>query len=156
MQLASLLSGNGDLPFRPAGLSKPDCVIRSDVLAEQFTDIAGQLLDLGRAIVIGGVSLMGDEGHIVPMVTAIQVLPGDNLKGWNLAIHDGQPTLRHFDTTGKSLDQDPLPNLMVYFVGVLTREEILDRDASQDEISGIVRFILPFISDEGPPQGIDW
>lgn len=142
----------GVVPPRPASLWFPE-----DTRGMSTDDAVISLLEAGRVVVIGGFSLLGEKGLMVWLVSVLQKHE-DNLRGWLFTSnHPGEegPALDHVDSSIKPLEKLPVPNVMVYFVGE-TSEDRVRAEAPQDDIQNLVRFVLPFISDEGPPKGIDW
>lgn len=152
LNISEILPRLGVIPPRPATLKHPD-----GISATQTDDAVMELLEDGRVAAYGGLSLLGDSGHIVYVIGLLQAKDG-NLKGWTLAIgHPEQekPDFNHIDTMVAPLIELPFPNTMTYFVGEAD-EKLVAADVSPDELKAAARFILPFISDEGPPKGIDW
>lgn len=147
----------GQLPIRPVALKKFDAVINT------YDVEASQRLENGKTVVVGGLSLIGEMGQIVGVVGIIRISTitpeGAHLKGWSL--HIGHPNekfriLRHFDTE-RSVEDTllPLPNCMVYFA-CETDQALAEEDADAEVLMQIAHFVPPFISDAGPPEGIDW
>jgi hypothetical protein len=152
MDIQSILPQKGVVPPRPTTLKHPD-----GLAATQTDEVVIELLKGGRVAAYGGLSLLGDSGHIVYMVGLLQA-KDENLKGWTLAIgHPNQekPDFNRIDTTTAPLTELPFPNTMTYFVGEAD-EKLIAANVPPEELQAAARFILPFISDEGPPQGIDW
>ncbi len=155
MNIQSILPQKGVLPPRPTTLRQPQ-----NLRATQTDEAIVELLEGGKAVAYGGLSLVGEAGYIVYVVGFLQAKDGQSgqVKGWTLAIgHPEQenPDFRHVDTTVAPLTEWPFPNTMTFFVGE-AEEKLVVADASADELQAAARFILPFISDDGPPKGIDW
>lgn len=113
-------------------------------------------LTSGKVIVYGGLSVIGPREAFVYMVGVLQSR-GRVLSGWTLSIgHPDQeePDFCRIDTSKKELTELPFPNTMAYFV-CEGDERLVAADVPQDELKAIVRFVLSFISDNGPPEGID-
>lgn len=147
----------GQLPIRPAALKKFDASIGT------YDTEAMHRIENGKTVVIGGLSLVGESGYMVLVVGIIKtgaVTPdGAHLKGWSL--HLGHPDekfrmLRHFNTEQSVKDVClPLPNYLVYFA-CETDSAFTEEDADAEVLTQIAHFVVPFISDAGPPKGIDW
>ena len=127
-------------------------------------DEAMTRLENNEAIAIGGLSLIGDAGHMVCVIGLIKLVASENgensLCGWSL--HLNHPNvkfrqLRFFDTNVDGGDdiELPLPNCMVYFSSSID-STIVEETADADTLQAIAHFIVPFVSDAGPPKGIDW
>jgi len=147
----------GQLPVRPTMLKKFDAVVgtyEAEVL---------QRLENGKTVVIGGLSLVGEKMYIVPSIGIMQLTEhkpeGAHLKGW--ALHLGHPDekfrkLCYFDTSQSVEDVElPLPNYLVYFACEID-PEFNQEDVDAEVLMRIAQFVLPFISDSGPPKDIDW
>ncbi len=152
LNLDAIKPQEGVLPPRPASLRHP-----TDLQATQ-TDVAVvEILEAGKAVVCGGLSLIGEEGYMVYVISLLQ-MKDENLHGWFLALghpDKEEPDFEFIDTTVTPLTELPFPNCMTYFVGEVD-VNILKADALPEDLEGIARFVISFISDEGPPKGIDW
>ena len=139
------------LPPRPAFLLRPP-----DDDSSSAQRVA-RLLWEGKTVVVGGISLIGADMYVVPIISVLR-LPKHHgmLHGWALAI--GHPVkalaFDYFDVS-KGQPADFMPNAIVYFIGE-TEERFASEDAPEDALIAIARFVFPFISDEGPPKDIDW
>ena len=152
VDIGSLTLPNGELPPRPASLRAPTGNSNST------TDMLSELLLNRKVAAFGGISIKGEMGYFVPMIGVFQLdVESLALRGWLMRTHpeNSSCNFRFIDTSKEPLSELPFPNTMVYFVGE-SDEAIINSDARQDELLAIARFIPPFISDEGPPAGIDW
>ena len=152
MDIETILPKEGVVPPRPATLRRPQ-----NLAATQTDDAVIELLKNGKVAAYGGLSLLGENGSIVCVIGLLQA-KDEQLKGWTLAIgHPKQekPDFNRIDTTVAPLTELPVPDTMTYFVGEAD-EKLIAADASPEELQAAARFILPFISVEGPPKGIDW
>jgi hypothetical protein len=152
LDIAEIQPRPGVLPPRPASLIRQEAPI-----ADTTDDSVVELLKGGKVSVYGGYSLIGERGSFVYMVGILQ-LKDENLFGWVLSIgHPGHqpPDFRRIDTRSAPLKELPFPNTITYFV-CEGREVLVAADVKMDELKAVARFVLPFISDEGPPKGIDW
>ena len=152
VDIASLALAEGQLPLRPAQLVAP-------VVDETFVsgeELLAALLSGGTVVAYGGVSIEGEQGFIVPMI-GLFLMENKVLRGWQLRTRpkEGGCDFRHIDTAKEPLEEIPFPNYMVYFVGTSDRT-IVEENADREALLAHARFILPFISDDGPPAGIDW
>ena len=142
----------GVIPPRPPSLQ------RSTKFAESSNDeVAFDLFAAGKAVAFGGISLIGNQGYVVYMIGFLQV-KNEHIHGWSLVIGHPEkkvPDFSFIDTTVAPLTEFPFPNVITYFVCQVD-ENLLMADASQEQLEAAARFILAFISDEGPPDGIDW
>lgn len=104
----------------------------------------------------GGISIIRERGNIVRIISLLQI-KNENLQGWvfTLGHPEKEPGFEFIDATMGSLNELPFPNCMTYFVGEVD-EVILQKDTPSEELENIGQFIIHFISDEGPPTGIDW
>lgn len=147
----------GQLPIRPTVLKKFDDVVGT------YDAEAMQRIENGKTVVIGGLSLVGESGYMVPVVGIIKTgavtEDSTHLKGWSL--HLGHPDekfrmLRHFNTEQSIEDVClPLPNCIVYFA-CETDSALIEEDADAETLMQIAHFVVPFINDDGPPKNIDW
>lgn len=146
----------GVLPKRPSVLQKIDVASTYD---EEFVN---RILS-GKTLVVAGASLIGKEGYIVATIgilrqTTARPEGGYNIKGWSAQL--GHPDERfrqfcHFDTEKGTDVPLPVPNYMVYFA-CETDHVLVEDDATAETLTEIAHFVAPFISDMGPPEGIDW
>ncbi len=151
LNLETILPKEGEVPPRPASITKP--VLE----ANQSDKCVIELLETGRVAAFGGYSLIGDVGHQVFVIGVLQ-MRNKELRGWSLMLGHPlreQPDFEFIDTTIAPLTELPFPNLMTYFVGEAD-EKLMTPDAPREELEAIARFILPFIKDCAPPDGIDW
>jgi len=152
VNLYSIRPEKGVIPKRPTYLRRP-----SVVEASSRDDAVIELLQNGKIAVYGGISLLGEFGTIVCKIGFLQ-LKDEILRGWLLAINHPEEETANFkyvDTSSAPLTEIPFPDTIVYFAGEAD-ESLIAPDASLEELKSVARFILPFISDEGPPDGIDW
>lgn len=143
----------GSLPPRPKCLKQP-----SGLSVTSNDDVGIALMESGKGAALGGLSIIGEEGYMVFVISLLQS-KNQELFGWLLTIghpdKKGEFCLEVIDTTKKPLSELPFPNTMTYFVGEIDKK-ILKANTSQKELEDVARFIFSFISDEGPPEGIDW
>lgn len=147
----------GSVPPRPKELRKFDSVDGT------YNNEAARRLEEGKTIVVGGLSLIGEAGCIVPTIGIMRLgarsPTGFDIRGWSL--HVGHPDekfrlLRHFNTERSVEDVLlPEPNCMTYFA-CEADDALAEEDADETVLAQIVRFVAVFISDEGPPEKIDW
>lgn len=134
-----------------------------DAVVGTYDMEALQRLENGKTVVIGGLSLIGEKMYMVPTVGIIQLTKrepeGGDMRGW--ALHLGHPDekfrkLCYFDTAQSAEDMAlPLPNYLIYFACEINTE-FTQEDADAETLMQIAHFVVPFISDAGPPKGIDW
>jgi hypothetical protein len=152
LNLDEILPQPGILPPRPETLIKQEVPI-----ADSTDNSVISLLQNGKVTVYGGLSLIGPLGNFVYMVGVLQA-KDENLFGWTLSIghpdHE-HPDFQRIDTTAAQLTELPFPNTMAYFVSE-GDQRLVAGDVPSDDLKAVARFVLPFISDEGPPKGIDW
>lgn len=160
---------NEPIPPRPSFLVPP----AASSLNNQ--DAAGLLLTLGKVTVIGGVSLMGDQGYIVTTFSVIRLLvqppapenvspddehryaPYQHIIGWTISYghpDNDEPKWEWYDS--HTATEMPVPTLMFYFVGECTDDTLVTIEADQEKLKKVDAFLRPFISDDGPPAEIDW
>ncbi|HWP61295.1 MAG TPA: hypothetical protein VN495_01700 [Candidatus Paceibacterota bacterium] len=116
-----------------------------------------KLIASGKYIAIGGLSLVGSAAHEVRIVMFFQINDGD-VQGWKLSIghpDDPEPDFRYIETREVELAKWPFPNAAVYFVGEVD-PRLVSETAPPVLLSEAARFIIPFINEDGPPEGIDW
>jgi hypothetical protein len=109
--------------------------------------------ELGPAAVIGGISLIGGDGYMCPVITLIENIDIDNeLSGWSLCLGlPGQKNEAYYFSTKLNTQRGTeIPNAMVYFIAGIS-QELIRENADQKEIEKIIAYVLPHISDEGPP-----
>ena len=150
----------GQLPARPAELAHIEGLSAGDL-----DNAAVQRMLAGKAIVIGGLSLIGEQGAMVAVVGIIKfgtkTDDGTHVRGWSLHLGHPDESLRqmcYFDTEHFEEEGScplPLPNCMVYFV-CEADPALAEEGTEEDTLTRIVHFVVPFISDSGPPKGIDW
>lgn len=147
----------GEIFQTPEGLKKFDQVDGT------YLDEACQRLAQGTVVALGGLSLVGESGDTVSTMGIIglgdETPEGYELKGWSL--HAGHPEpnfrlLRYFDT-GISTDDVllPFPNTICFF-GSEADSKLLDPTTDLEVLKQIMYFISQFISDDGPPEGVEW
>lgn len=150
--LSTIVPTDGQLPARPENLCKVD------VESKTTSGALEELLIAGRVVVSGGISLLGEEGRIVQIISLMRMdTENERVYGWVLKC-DSEPTLEFLDSADNTLPEwtyMPFPEVLVCFVGT-TDEGLLRADAPQKEIADILRFVVPFIDAEGAPEGIDW
>ncbi len=115
-----------------------------------------QLLQQGKPLLIGGVSLLGEKGYIVRTVCFIQSTGLDQdgkiagLKGWSYFVNDfpGRKFsgLKHFDSSKGEIVELALPNTMTYFVGEIDIS-LLESSADQKELRAAANYAITFIHD---------
>ncbi len=128
-----------------------------------YDDEAATRLENKEAIVIAGLSLIGDAGYMVGVIGTMSVITTDDgenhLRGWSLHLNHPDVQfrqLRYFDSSQTDEDIElPLPNCMVYFSS-LVDATMTEETADAETLLQIVYFTASFITDEGPPKGIDW
>jgi hypothetical protein len=144
------LNGN-PLPPRPAFL------LRLEQSDGSTDDLAIKALSAGKIVIVGGVSLIDEPMYVVPIISVLQIPVGGTLRGWSIAIGHPRKTLGfEFFDAETELSELPFPTLMTYFVGQTEQADLITEAACQDDLLALTRFVLPFISDEGPPKDIDW
>jgi len=104
------------------------------------------------ALVVGGLSLIGDEGYICRTVT---LMMGDerHLYGWSLTLghpdYAGVPYF--FDTAEPGMARGiEIPNTMAYFQAAADAT-LARKDAPANMLDSVFAYVLPHISDDGPP-----
>ena len=106
--------------------------------------------DVG-AVVIGGLSILGDTGYISPVVTILLNHP-KKTAGWCLCL--GYPEAPkepyYFDVKEKTHKGLELPNCMTFFEAKID-PAMAEPNADQKRIDAIMNYVLPHISDAGPP-----
>jgi hypothetical protein len=132
-------------------------------MAGTYDEEVCRRIEAGKTVVLAGLSLVGKQGAMVAVVGIIRkgstTPEGMHVHGWSF--NAGHPEerfrmLRYFDTERSTEDICfPVPNCMVYF-GCDTDPSLVEEDADAEVLQQIVRFVMPFISDAGPPKGIDW
>ncbi|MEK7602365.1 MAG: hypothetical protein AAB472_02675 [Patescibacteria group bacterium] len=140
------------IPPRPATL-EPHGLITM----HQYEDIYVELLKRNETVAVGGISIVGAEGTIVPIISILQIVRSE-MVGWTLVMnhpyHSSHDFLR-VDAIHMPLDVLPFPQTMTYFVGKADAR-LVDANVPKEDLQSVVAFILAFLSDEGPPKGIDW
>ncbi len=109
-------------------------------------------LQPGEAVVIGGLSLVGDRGSICRTVTLLSG-DGENLFGWSLTLGmPGQPeTFYRFSMAEpETMKGIEIPNVMTYFQAKVD-PRLIDLDVPPDNLDAVAAYVLPHISDAGPP-----
>lgn len=149
--LEAILPRKGIIPARPRSLSKPPGVETDSTL-----DAVVRLIEQGKAVAFGGVSIIGKEGCLVYVIGLLKV-NGQSLQGWMLYIDhpEKDSDFNFIDSSRSPLNELPFPNTITYFVAEAD-ESLIRPDAPQQELQDIARFVVAFISDDGPPEGIDW
>jgi hypothetical protein len=133
----------GEVPPRPAFLNKPNSIGSADA-------VALHLFRTGAITVIGGVAVDNDGG-VLPVVS-ILLFHMHRLCGWTLSGDE----LIFVDTDKAPITVLPVPNLLTYFVATTDDVSLVTEAASKDQLKSMVEFVYVFISDEGPPAGVDW
>lgn len=141
----------GILPLRPASLKHP-----TGLKATRTEAAVIEILATGKAVACGGISIIGHRGHIVRIISLLQI-KDKNFHGWlfTQGHPNKKPGFEFIDATIGSLNELPFPDYMTYFVGEVDKA-ILQKDILVEELESITQFIIPFISNDGPPTGIDW
>jgi len=149
------------LPERPASLIRGD-----DSLGHTYDDMACSMFDQQRIVIMAGISIIGSEGYIVTTISIVKPFPyasnpeQGRLVGWSISFGfpGNEPKLVSFDSDSKDhpLPDVFLPTTIVYFAATSDDESLVTSEASQEELKKIVRFATAFVSDDGPPKGIDW
>lgn len=111
------------------------------------------------SVVIGGLNLIGESGYMCPTVTLLNV-SGENGKffGWSLCIGNPDQTDEvpyYFETSdvegvSGTARGTEIPNAMTYFQAEVD-SSLTTKDASIEQIDEVMAFVLPYISDGGPP-----
>ena len=132
--------------------------------AGTYDEEAMTRLENNESIAIGGLSLLGDAGYMVCVVGLFRLITDDagetSLRGWSLHLNHPDVQfrqLRFFDTNVHNASdiELPLPNCIVYFSSSVD-PTMVEETADAGTLQEITHFIVPFVSDEGPPKGIDW
>ncbi len=141
----------------------PSVLKRFDTVHGTYMDEVGIRLNEGTVVALGGLSLVGEEGHPVADIGILGLgterPDGYELRGWSLQLGHPDPKLgllRYFDTESGAKDLVlPIPNCATYFA-CEADPSLLNPDADPEVLKQIVYFVSQFISDEGPPEGFDW
>ena len=143
---------DGVIPPRPTCLQHP--TVRRGL---SIDEAIAEIIEEGKAIALGGISVIGERLYVVSVISLLQ-MKDRVLRGWPLAIGHPEKEELEFDLVDTSVSfpaEYPFPSTMIYFVAEAD-EKVVAVDAPAEELQAIARFVLPFISDEGPPRGIDW
>ena len=151
LDLKKISLEDDEVPLRPSWITPP-----TPVAATSIDEAIAEIIESGKPVVFGGISLIGAKGYIVTEIGMTQIKDG-NPRGWFLSLGhpDKDPPDFVYADPDHPLDDFPFPNTITYFVGV-GDEQFLEKDAPQEELEAMARFVLAFISDSGPPEGIDW
>lgn len=144
-------SNPNEIVPRPACLMEPDG-------ANSTNDLTIQLLSTNKITIVGGVSLIGTKMWVVPVIGILQMYKQGFWRGWSLYIGhpDNELAFTWVDSEQTPMQEVPVANTMIYFVGTSEQTSLVLADASLDDLTALARFVFPFISDEGPPKGVDW
>ena len=108
----------------------------------------------GSAVVVGGMSSVGKDGHMCPVVTIIN---HDKNGAWGWSICIGNPEQEKdepyfFETAKKTHRGTELPKNEIYYFEAKVTDPTLDKkDASRKALDEIIAYVLPHISKYGPP-----
>lgn len=112
-----------------------------------------------KAVVVAGVSFIGDEGYICPTVTILGANPDSGeIFGWSICFGhpfykpDDEPySFRIYENEGATTARGTeWPNGIVYFQAEVDNALALP-EADLGKIDEVIAYVLPYISDEGPP-----
>lgn len=125
---------------------------------KQLREVNGKIQDVS-AVVIGGLSLIGESGYICTMVTLMsEDKINEKTCGWSLCIGDpGNKTEApyYFEVSKEgdlkgTLRGTELPNTMMFFQAEIDISLTLS-NAPMEKIDEVITYVLPYICDSGPP-----
>lgn len=110
-----------------------------------------------QAVVIAGLNYIGEQGYLCPTISIISFdKEFDDLFGWSLCLGNPkfQDELYFFRTSGKegvgSARGTEYPNNVVYFEAEVDAA-LATKEADLQKLDEVLAYVLPYISDEGPP-----
>lgn len=121
----------------------PDCPSTISPLPDEVIEMI--------PMVIAGVSIVGEKGYICRTVTLLMG-DQDHMYGWSLLLgHPDFPGVPYFfDTAMKSAKGTELPNSMQFYQAAVDKRMVC-KDAPIEDLQRIFAYVLPHISDDGPP-----
>ena len=116
LNLDAIKPQEGVLPPRPASLRRP-----TDLQATQTDEAVVEILNAGKAVVCGGLSLIGEEGYMVSVISLLQV-KDENLHGWFLALghpYKEEPDFEKRNDKYKMIVEELAQNFRYILEGIL-------------------------------------
>jgi hypothetical protein len=120
--------------------------------------INGELQEVD-AVVFAGLNVIGEDGYVCPTVTLLYVdSESGDMRGWSLCLGcpDQCEAVPYYfeicdksDFKGKTRGTE-IPNAIIYFQAEIDPDLTLENVAIE-KLDEIFAYVLPYISDEGPP-----
>ena len=148
VDFADIEQTNPPLPA-PVTLRKPS------EKADNAATLIAALLKKDQTVVVGGVSLIGSDEIVVPIISVVHSHNG-MLRGWALPI--GHPSMElgfHYIDVANGMPPVVMADAEVHFIGTADVSMTLP-DANVGNLLEIAQFVLPFITKEGTPVVTDW
>ena len=121
---------------------------------QEATASPDELLLQQKVVLIGGLSLIGERGYIVRVVSVVQAVGVENgqakgLRGWYFFSGHPDKTLegiQYFDTMRGKLKASPFPNTMTYVVGTVDLS-LAEEHTNRRELQRTIDYAMTRIHD---------
>ena len=108
--------------------------------------------DVDVAVLLGGLSILGSKGYMCPIVT---LMMGNEEDAWGWSLCLGNPEQKteepyYFQLKKNTVRGTEIPNTMIYYQAKVDKS-LLAENVDKKVLEEIIAYVLPHISDDGPP-----